>query len=122
MKKLIVLLMFAAFQVLPSAAFAKPFIHHWKIVDLLQDGTFCFQGDDAKWYYYTLPTAQNAFLPSNVPDIFLLPLGGKWTQTNSGPAPAAVREEEKTAVQFDNRGYPSDDQRPPADTPPPDSN
>ena len=105
-------LILAALHSVPSFA-RHVVIHHWKIVDLLQNGTFCFEGDDAKWYYYQLPTSQNAFQPSDQPEIYLLPQGGKWTATNTAPDASTVQEEEKAIVQFDANGYPTDGQAPP---------
>jgi hypothetical protein len=116
MKKLLFVLILALAQSAP--AFARHVvIHHWKIVDRLQNGTFCFQGDDAKWYYYTLGSGPYAFVPSDQPDIFLLPQGGTWQASDAGPQPSVIQEEEKAIIQFDAQGAPADGQIPPVDEP-----
>lgn len=112
-------MLFVAFQSAP--VLARHVVHHWKIVDLLQDGRFRFEGDDAKWYYYSLP-APAGFVASDQPDIYLLPQGGKWTVSPQPATSDSVKEEEKAIIQFDNRGYPTDGQVPQPDPPADDSN
>ncbi len=102
------------------AAAAPPhFVHHqWRIVDLMQDGRFRFQGSDNVTYYYALDDiSADHFQKGDTTDsdgIYFLPQGGHWTHSGKGlDQSGTVAEEERTVIYFDASGSPADGQIPP---------
>jgi hypothetical protein len=102
-----------------GSAASHRFVHHqWKLVDLMQDGRFRFQGSDNLTYYYTVSgSADDHFVsgPTTSADgIYFLPEGGQWSHSTLDET-GNVAEEERTVIYFDDKGSPADGQHPPAD-------
>ena len=83
--------------------------HQWRQSELLNDGTFAFMGSDNIWYLYSHQNG-SAYIPSCVPDVYVLPKGGTWSKLNSAPAPDTVVEVESTFIQWTDDGSPADGQ------------
>ena len=94
-------------------------IHQWRMVDLMKNGQFRFQGSDNLSYYYSVnDPASRHFVPgpsTNVDGIYFLPQGGQWTHTSVDNDLTNVVQSEPTIIYFDSTGAPADGQYPPAD-------
>ena len=110
----------AAFAAGPHGApAAHRFVHHqWKIVDLMEDGRFRFQGSDNLTYYYSVGGSGNDHFVSgpttSADGIYFLPEGGQWSHSALDET-GNVAEEERTVIYFDVNGSPADGQHPPSD-------
>ena len=105
----------------PHAA-AHRVTHPWRQAELLNDGTFAFMGSDNVWYLYSHQYGF-AFVPSCIPDVYVLPKGGYWSKLDNAPAADTVTEVENTIIQWADDGSPANLQLPDfvCDDPPGDS-
>ena len=107
----------AAAQLLAAPVFATPkshYVHRSRVVYHLNDGSFCFVGDDQVSWIYNAPGKD--FVQGD--DSFAyLPRGGKWSR-DSGKTSCSDRADGvsyRTIVYFGTDNNPTDGQNPPQD-------
>ncbi|MDR3616444.1 MAG: hypothetical protein P4L53_22985 [Candidatus Obscuribacterales bacterium] len=90
----------------PHATTTHRVTHPWRQAELLNDGTFAFMGSDNIWYLYSHQDG-SAFVPSCIPDVYVLPKGGSWSKLDNAPAADTVTEVENTIIQWADDGSPA---------------